>query len=324
MDELFDMLNSRSLSHTKVFARAITATSTHVAALETKQDFIRSWELLTVEERHASSPLCKRGWLITIAAVLQMWVQLRVEGLSFLMTNRLNQDCLQNSFSVIRQKGGFRESPDTEQFKASVKALMTENLMRSGQVTNCEEDFDEVLLCAGSFSSCSLPSEVVIEEGAGEGAEESQLDDPVDAAEGMEISEKNAAAYLAGYCVNRALPKVGQCLQCVNFIIIKKVLSPHLMLLYFKEYDPTLMARGLKWPSETVVALVQQVAEIFNSAIAGHLHGTGLYSKYCRFLDLEMLSAVCCPEHRDVAAQTLACSVHGISPQKTKRDKFVI
>ncbi|KAM7309730.1 uncharacterized protein ISCGN_006722 [Ixodes scapularis] len=33
MDELFDMLNSRSLSHAKVFARAITATSTHVAAL---------------------------------------------------------------------------------------------------------------------------------------------------------------------------------------------------------------------------------------------------------------------------------------------------
>ncbi|KAM7301884.1 uncharacterized protein ISCGN_017401 [Ixodes scapularis] len=149
MDELFDMLNSRSLSHAKVFARAITATSTHVAALETKQDFIRSWELLTVDGRHASSRPCKRGWLVTIAAVLQMWEQLRVEGLSFLMTNRLNQDCLENSFSVIRQKGGFRDSPDTEQFKASAKALMTENLMRSGQVTNCEEDFDEVLLCAG-------------------------------------------------------------------------------------------------------------------------------------------------------------------------------
>lgn len=306
MDELFDMLNSRSLSHTKLFARAITATSTHVAALETKQDFIRSWEVVTVEGRHASSPPCKRGWLITIAAVLQMWEQLRVEGLSFLMTNRLNQDCLENSFSVIRQKGGFRDSPDTEQFKASVKALMTENLMRSGQVTNCEEDFDEVLLCAGSFSSWNLPSEVIVEEGAGESAEQSQLDDPVDAAEGMEIFEKNAAAYLAGYCVNRAVTKVGQCSQCVSLMTIQKVLSPHLMLLYFKEYDPTLMTQGLKWPSETVVAFVEQGAEIFNTAIAGRLHEAGLYRMFCRYLNLEMLCAVCCPEHRDVAAQTLS------------------
>ncbi|CAN8023055.1 unnamed protein product [Ixodes persulcatus] len=74
MDELFDMLNSRSLSHTNVFARAINATSTHVAALETKQDFIRSWELLTVKGGRAHHPPppppSKRGWLITIAAIL--------------------------------------------------------------------------------------------------------------------------------------------------------------------------------------------------------------------------------------------------------------
>ncbi|KAG0437580.1 hypothetical protein HPB47_017378 [Ixodes persulcatus] len=88
-----------------------------------------------------------------------LWEQLQAEGLSFLMTNRLNQDC--NSFFVIRQKGGFQDSPDTEQFKASVKALMTENLMQSNRVTNCEEDLDEVLLCASSFPLGNLPPDVI-------------------------------------------------------------------------------------------------------------------------------------------------------------------
>ncbi|KAM7307184.1 hypothetical protein ISCGN_010820 [Ixodes scapularis] len=90
----------------------------------------------------------------------RLWYHLRAEGLS-LMTNRLNQDCLENSFSAIRQKGGFRDSPDTEQFKASVKALMTENLMRSSRLTNCEEDLVEVLLFASSFPSGNLPPDVI-------------------------------------------------------------------------------------------------------------------------------------------------------------------
>ncbi|KAM7297572.1 uncharacterized protein ISCGN_022723 [Ixodes scapularis] len=96
----------------------------------------------------------------------RVWEQLRAEGLSFLMTNRLNQDCLENFFSVIRQKGGFRESPDTEQFKAPVKALMNENLMRSSRCTTCEEDLDEVLLCVSSFPSRNLPPDVIGEEDA--------------------------------------------------------------------------------------------------------------------------------------------------------------
>ncbi|KAG0411980.1 hypothetical protein HPB47_010894 [Ixodes persulcatus] len=91
----------------------------------------------------------------------ELWEQLRAEGLFFLMTNRLNQDCLENSFSTIRQKGGFRDSPDTEEFKASVKALMSENVMRPSWLTNCEEDLDEVLLCASSFPSGNLPPDVI-------------------------------------------------------------------------------------------------------------------------------------------------------------------
>ncbi|XP_040073062.1 uncharacterized protein LOC115308654 [Ixodes scapularis] len=211
MDKLLDALNSRFLAHWKVLALAMTTSSTHVDSLRTKLHFIRSWELLTVEGRHVPSPPCRRGWLVTIAAVLQVWEQLRAEGLSFLMTNRLNQDCLENFFSVIRQKGGFRESPDTEQFKAAVKALMTENLMRSSRLTNCKEDLDEVLLCDSSFPSGNLPPDVIGEEDA----DHDHVSGPSDTAPEMDIFEEKAAAYLAGYCVSRTLAKVGQCSQCI-------------------------------------------------------------------------------------------------------------
>ncbi|CAN8013925.1 unnamed protein product [Ixodes persulcatus] len=147
-----------------------------------------------------------------------------------------------------------------------------------------------------------LPPDMVVEEDAGH----SQVYDPPDAVGNVGIFEKNAADYLAGYCIYRASAKVGQCPQCLRLMTVEKNLIPELMLLYFKKYDPTFIAQGLKWPSETMVAVVEQGAVIFNNEIADHLCEPRLYSKLCSFLDKERFGMLSCLEHKDSAVQTLS------------------
>jgi len=63
-------------------------------------------------------PACLKGWKMGIKALLQLWEVLHEEyGIKFLLTNRLNQDCVENLFSVIRAKMGPNDRPDAAQFR---------------------------------------------------------------------------------------------------------------------------------------------------------------------------------------------------------------
>ena len=38
-------------------------------------------------------------------------------NIKFLLTNRLNQDCIENLFAAIRSKGGHLNNPDPQEFR---------------------------------------------------------------------------------------------------------------------------------------------------------------------------------------------------------------
>lgn len=58
------------------------------------------------------------GWEMAINCLLQLWETLNYEhGFSFLLTNRLNQDCCENFFSGIRGKGAAYDNPDAMSFR---------------------------------------------------------------------------------------------------------------------------------------------------------------------------------------------------------------
>ena len=67
----------------------------------------------------------------------------------FLLTSRLNQDCVENLFSVI---GGHRENPDVSEFRASFRFIAVNKLFVPVSGSNCEMDCDSVLLDAASLS----------------------------------------------------------------------------------------------------------------------------------------------------------------------------
>lgn len=144
MDELFDSFNSRSEFNAKRYASAVTNNSNHIEMWKSKLKWIKSWQFKKHDNKNIT-PACKKGWLLTINTTIQLWEYLQKEGQQFLLTNRLNQDCLENSFSSIRRMGGFRDNPDCAQFESAMRSVMTHNLLKSSSLSNCEDDTDDIL-----------------------------------------------------------------------------------------------------------------------------------------------------------------------------------
>ena len=60
------------------------------------------------------------GWDMGINCLLQLWDTLHTEHqFKYLLTNRLNQDCVENLFSVVRAKGAGYDNPDAKQFRSA-------------------------------------------------------------------------------------------------------------------------------------------------------------------------------------------------------------
>ena len=59
------------------------------------------------------------------------------------MTNHLNQDCVENLFSIIRAK---RDNPDAHEFRAPYRQVMFDQLLMPSEVSNCKVDTDDILL----------------------------------------------------------------------------------------------------------------------------------------------------------------------------------
>ena len=124
MDNLFDSFNSLNLHDAKLYRCALKNGSIHHDfLLERKEVFTRLYYLDS--KGHKFQPPCFRGWVLTINSLFQLWDELKhVEGVEFILTRRLNQDCLENLFSVIRGKGGFRDNPGPKHFRDTLKHTM--------------------------------------------------------------------------------------------------------------------------------------------------------------------------------------------------------
>ena len=75
-----------------------------------------------------------------------LWQHLKKEEkFQFITTGRLNKACVENLFSIIRDKGGFCDNPDVEQFKAAFGYLVADKLFVQSDTSNCKADNDTIL-----------------------------------------------------------------------------------------------------------------------------------------------------------------------------------
>lgn len=116
LDTLFDCLNSQSVypKRGKKHRRALSEAAPHVEAQLRRG--LRYLSMLKLADGKKSPP-CLSGLRMTIRAILGLWEDMQKEGVTHLMTRRLNQDPIEHLFSKIRRLGGHNGTPTASQFR---------------------------------------------------------------------------------------------------------------------------------------------------------------------------------------------------------------
>ena len=100
-----------------------------------------------------SRPPCFEGFVTSLTSILKLFeTERQIEEYSqerqpstpyFLITSRLNQDPIENFFSIIRQKNGYNKNPPTKNFRCGFAHVTSVSFHKYTELGNCylDEDF---------------------------------------------------------------------------------------------------------------------------------------------------------------------------------------
>jgi len=90
-----------------------------------------------------------RCWIVTINSILELWNCLNLQQssipINYLLTRRLNQDCLENFFGSIRKQSENAFNPTPMQFYYSFKKLFSIDYIKADS-GNCAADEESILI----------------------------------------------------------------------------------------------------------------------------------------------------------------------------------
>ena len=282
-NNLFDVFNSSNLYDANNYKCAITSKSDHIMFLKGTLNWLN--EVKRAGNGRALLP-CLEGWKLSINSLIQLWDQLHQEkGLEFMLTNRLNQDCLENFFSRIRGRGGHRDNPDSVQFRSEYRAVAVDSLFSTcSNNSNCEDDIDKFLLQFGTgvtTSHCSASRHCLL------GTNSEPVFPLAHNAELLGIDreppelcqvEQNIVVYLAGYLAKKAMKKYN-CHSCETLWQNTDPSSAGYTHLKNKQYSH-LIDGGLFMPSSLLVSFVSVLEITFRSEIPEIIHNGKIREKF--------------------------------------------
>ena len=293
IDRLFDCFNCESLFSTKLFRRAIKPDSSHVEFLLEMFDLLQNIKI----EGLTTIPPCILGWQLTIQSLIMLWNDLKViPGVKFLLTRQLNQDSLENLFSIIRQKGGFRDNPSPKHFKQTFKQVVIKSCLTNSNASNCESDNSETLLtlvksaCHEAVASASTSTQ--------ESIRGNFLTEPLLESNSMNceipyslmpttssVPEQNALYYIAGFVCKRYLLH-HSCDLCSNILINKTAVYEgdvtNMSYTYFKAYDHcTSDFGGLTTPSDSFLNYLELCENVFANNFLNLMHKDNILDEMC-------------------------------------------
>lgn len=142
MDKLFDLFNSCQINHFKSSKCAISEKNGQFERLVEFESWINSLEVIGTKR-----PLpCISGWRLNLASIKLLWEDVHLNhNYKYLMTNRLNQDALENVFSTIRNAGGNSDAPTCQIFKKLINGMMSNHIFQSSVRANCLDDAMPIL-----------------------------------------------------------------------------------------------------------------------------------------------------------------------------------
>ena len=271
VNDAFDILNVRAFG-------AKAAGPLRVSSCEQREQLARikkevaTWQV--VHPTRNTRPPCFDGLIQDINVVLQMRESLVGNGpLQFLLTGRLNQDCIENFFAQIRARGGHRFNPSAKEFRYAYRILSSQLLLSTIPSSNCAGDNDIML-----SSLASLSRETCRKRPAAVEEDEIPAKTPCFPLQVIEAADfevgaavENVLVYIGGYLVKKLQrSQAFSCQECMQVLVIsdRDVVNDSQLYLHLKAYSHEKGAfGGLTAPSTELVNILKQVENIFGKNI---------------------------------------------------------
>lgn len=282
-DRLFDAFNSRTL-HCKLkpLKAAMSRTTMHVAFLKgclnwfDDMKFIGSRSILP----------CVEGWKQSISALLGMWNDIDKNfDVGFLLTDRLNQDCIENFFAVIRQAGLCRDNPTPFEFGTAYNHAIVNILLRPPPNSNCAYDGDTVVatlnLLSASAPTPTLAKKLIVNS--------ANADNDVCGTVGTNVPNvisalpvHNTLCYISGYVIHKIVKAGHTCNNtdncCIDRLIEKdrSTIKSYQSLTHYKAlgnaFNQSIEFGGLTLPSYELLTFISKCEDIFVEHFDGIAH----------------------------------------------------
>ncbi|KAL4126514.1 hypothetical protein QTP88_010736 [Uroleucon formosanum] len=265
MNNLFDCLNSRSLYSNNPYNAALTHTGIVKTFLINASKYFVN--LKKIKKGKISQPPCFKGFTQTINAILQFFEEEKCNDIFFLMTNRLNQDKLENLFSIFRQKGGYNKNPTARTIRTSIRSSCIFSLCAS-TATNCEPSQDTndfISIDADKISNTETIETYYSddESSISSSSSDNKLKRIDEIQTNRIILEDCSVTYFAGYLIYKCYKKFN-CQNCQNNLQTNKNLNDkNQLLLINKNYSSCQNDIALKAPSINFNKIINRVLEIF-------------------------------------------------------------
>jgi len=288
MDKLFDCCNAGSFCGPKQYRRAITDGSNHWDHMTKCKDMFASLKVVGCKVR----PPCFDGWILTINAIFRLFKMLRENhDYKFLLSNRLNQDALENHFAVIRSRGGFRDNPNPLAFNATFKQVLVNHLLDVPDNSNCKDDLTTFMLQMQDVNNISmLPSTSTVPTVLAASCRIHDCDyadadslshDSLNSLCGGNVCEVNAVSYVAGYIAKVILQSHENCVACRELLLSSDGVctdNPATTEVFFKfKLYEGCKKTSLHVPSATAVMLFSECRKMFVENIGKLMSGNGVF-----------------------------------------------
>jgi len=296
IDKLFDCLNSRTLYNSNPYNCALTNNSIVKDFLSKACDYFKN--LVKLKNEKVTRPPCFNGFIQTINGVLQFFEEEKNNNIIFLLTNRLNQDVIENLFSIFRQRGGYNKNPTSKTLRTSFRITCVFSLCQS-KGTNCEEDNDIDDICVVYSDNDVIRSEIM-NDSLSDVESVSSLPS-ISSPEKLKVkahkTEKNesitledcSVTYFSGYLAYKCTEKFN-CEMCKKSLVTTKNMnSKNQLLILFKNYPDTNKDGGLKAPTEYFNSIIDRALYIFENIFSIIQHQKKIKVKIIKYLKEDQL-----------------------------------
>lgn len=260
INEIFDALNSRYLGDCKRNRRPLSVFDNNAENILKEGLNLFATIKVYEKEKLRKNLYCVEGFQISIKSILMLWDDLKTNyDVKYLMTSFLNQDPLENFFSVIRTRGGYNPMPSVRQFRISLQYYANIRLQIAVDSGNCDTDFGEFLdimqkeekLEEEQVNNTNI-TETEKQSGEDEGFRQDveEVFERVQEEQERPITLESATeAYVAAFVAHKMI-KITECEICRSYLLEEGDLSdPNYLFIINKDFSQCGTAKFLKKPS---------------------------------------------------------------------------